>query len=95
LEGEWFSPPDKKLEECVTISLIMNPLASIGVVALSPVKFLREVGKELKNVTWPTRAETTRSTLIVIAISIGVGLYIAALDLGFTKGFELILSLKK
>lgn len=73
----------------------MNSLESIGAVISSPVQFLRQVGIELKNVTWPTRAETLRSTLIVIAISVGVGLYIAALDLGFTKGFELILSLKQ
>ncbi|MEP7166742.1 MAG: preprotein translocase subunit SecE [Candidatus Woesebacteria bacterium] len=73
----------------------MNSLASIGAVVLFPIRFLREVGTELKNVTWPTRAETIRSTCIVIVISLGVGLYIAALDLGFTKGFELILSLKK
>lgn len=73
----------------------MNPLSAIGSVALYPVRFLREVGQELKNVTWPTRQETIRSTAIVIAISIGVGIYIAALDFGFTKAFEAFISLKK
>ncbi len=73
----------------------MNPLSAIGSLVFYPIRFLREVGQELKNVTWPTRQETFRSTAIVIVISIGVGLYIAALDFGFTKGFEALLSLKK
>ncbi len=73
----------------------MNPFAPIGKAALYPVRFLREVGHELKMVTWPTRAETIRSTLIVIMISVGVGIYIAGLDLLFTKGFESLLTLKK
>lgn len=73
----------------------MNPFASIGKIALSPVVFLREVAVELKQVTWPTRKETVRSTLLVIGISLGVGIYIATLDLGFTKAIGLILSLKK
>ena len=73
----------------------MNAFTSIGSLVLSPFKFLQEVGKELKNVTWPTRQETMRSTVIVILISLGVGLYIAGLDFVFTKGFELLLSLKK
>lgn len=72
----------------------MNPLSAIGSIALYPIRFLREVGKELKVVTWPTRQETLRSTGIVIAISIGVGLYIAALDFGFTKLFGLLLAAK-
>ncbi len=73
----------------------MNPLSAIGRVALYPVRFLREVGQELKNVTWPTRQETLRSTIIVIAISVGVGLYIASLDFGFTKLFGLVLAAKQ
>lgn len=72
----------------------MNPFASIGKLLLSPVGFLREVVVELKQVTWPTRKETIRSTILVIAISVGVGVYIAGLDLVFTKAIGFIFSLK-
>jgi preprotein translocase subunit SecE len=60
-----------------------------------PVRFLREVAMELKQVTWPTRQETVRSTIIVVGISILTGLYIAGMDLVFTKGIETLLTLKK
>ncbi|GAF14830.1 preprotein translocase subunit SecE [Bacillus sp. JCM 19046] len=32
-----------------------------------PVSFLQDVGKEMKRVTWPTRKELTRYTLVVLA----------------------------
>jgi len=49
----------------------------------APVRFIREVIAELKKVTWPTRAETIKLTVIVIAISLIVGLFIGALDMIF------------
>ena len=72
-----------------------NPFQLVTSVVVLPVTFCKEVMVELKNVTWPTRQETLRSTLLVIGVSIGVGIYIAGLDLGFTKLFELLLTLKK
>jgi preprotein translocase subunit SecE len=45
---------------------------------------------EIKKVTWPSRAETIRLTLVVIAISIIIGIYIGVLDLGFAKILELL-----
>lgn len=54
--------------------------------------FLNEVRTELTKVTWPTRSETIRLTLIVIAISTLVGLYLGALDFIFTELLKLIIS---
>lgn len=71
--------------------LMASPVSFI----LLPVTFIREVIAELKQVTWPTRQETARSTLIVIVFSVVVGLFIAVLDLGFTKGIEAVLSLNR
>ncbi len=45
--------------------------------------FLKEVRQELKKVTWPTRQDTTRYTIIVIVISLGVALFLGAADLLF------------
>lgn len=58
---------------------------------VTPTKFLQETYTELKLVIWPTRAEVIRLTLVVITISVAVGLYIGALDYGFTKLMETIL----
>lgn len=46
--------------------------------------FLKEVKQELKKVTWPSRRDTTRYTLIVIGISLGVAIFLGAADLLIT-----------
>lgn len=51
----------------------------------SPVTFLREVIAELRKVTWPTRAETVKLTVVVIVLSALVGAFIGALDITFLK----------
>lgn len=48
------------------------------------VIFLKEVKMEMKKVNWPTKKETIRYTLIVIAISIAVAIYLGGLDFIFT-----------
>lgn len=35
---------------------------------INPAKFLREVRQEMDKVTWPTRKETTVSTLMVLGL---------------------------
>lgn len=51
----------------------------------SPVQFIREVIAELKKVTWPTRAEVIKLTLVVIILSVSVGAFIGGLDITFLK----------
>ena len=48
------------------------------------VNFLTEVKQELKKVTWPTRKETIRYTMLVIFISLGVAFFLGAADFVFT-----------
>src|SRR5262245_14277130 len=57
----------------------------------SPIGFLRETQDELKKVVWPTRQEVIRLTVVVIAISVVIGLYIGGLDLVFSKLVELVI----
>lgn len=54
--------------------------------------FIKEVRTELAKVTWPTRPETIRLTIIVIAISVGLGLYLGGLDMLFTQLLKLLVS---
>ena len=56
----------------------------------SPITFLREVKNELTKVTWPTRNEVVKLTIIVIGISVAIGIYIGGLDLLFTKLTDLL-----
>lgn len=50
-----------------------------------------EVVSELRRVTWPTRQETMRLTLMVIAVSAAVGVFLGFMDLGFARLFSVIL----
>ena len=43
-------------------------------------QYLIEAWAELRKVAWPTRQTVTNLTLIVIAVSVAVGIYIAVLD---------------
>ena len=43
-------------------------------------QYIIESWSELKKVAWPTRQTVLNLTLIVIAVSIAVGIYIAVLD---------------
>jgi len=51
----------------------------------SPVQFVREVRAELKKVSWPTRAETLRFSLIVFIAILVLGTFIFLIDLGFAQ----------
>lgn len=50
----------------------------------SIIVFLREVRTELSKTSFPTRATTIRYTLIVIAFSLAVSLFLGGLDLVFS-----------
>jgi len=56
----------------------------------SPVQFVREVIAELKKVTWPTKQDTIKLTVVVIAISVIVGAFIGVLDTMFLRITALI-----
>jgi preprotein translocase subunit SecE len=43
-------------------------------------RYFDEVWSELKKVSWPTREQVRNLTVLVIAISFVVGLYITVLD---------------
>jgi len=58
---------------------------------VTPVAFINEVIAELKKVTWPTREETIKLTVVVIVISIIVGAFIGGLDSLFVKVISFII----
>ncbi len=49
----------------------------------NPLQFLFEVKQELHKVQWPTKAQTLQYSLLVVAISVVVALYLGALDAFF------------
>jgi preprotein translocase subunit SecE len=54
------------------------------------LKFFGEVVAELRKATWPTRQEAIRLTIMVIIVSVSVGLFLGAIDYGFTQMARLV-----
>ena len=52
------------------------------------VSIVGEVISELRRVTWPTRQETMRLTMMVIAVAAVVGTFLGLVDLGFARIFQ-------
>jgi len=47
---------------------------------LKLTSYISESRQELKKVNWPSRQETIRLTIIVIGISIGLAIFLGAID---------------
>lgn len=54
-------------------------------------QFLRDVVKELKRVSWPTRKELVRYSLVVVATVIFMSVFFGVVDLGISKLVRVIL----
>jgi len=54
--------------------------------------YFKESVAELKKVTWPTKKETYNYTLLVIAISLGVAIFLGILDYIFAQGFQAMIN---
>lgn len=52
--------------------------------------FIAGVRDELKKVTWPTRANTIKLTVIVFVISLIVGAYVGIIDVALAKVLEIL-----
>ena len=46
-----------------------------------PILFLKQVRDELKRVTWPSRREVRATTVVVLVMTFGMGIYLWGLDL--------------
>jgi preprotein translocase subunit SecE len=56
------------------------------------MEFLREVKVELKKVTWPTRKQTTGTTIVVIVFVFVVSGFLGLFDLGLSTLVQVVLT---
>ena len=54
------------------------------------ISFFTEVIGELRKVTWPSRQEATRLTLMVLALSIIIGIFLGLFDMLFARFFSIL-----
>lgn len=55
------------------------------------LRFVGETIAELRRVTWPSRQETVRLTIMVISVAAAVGLFLGLVDLGFSRLMDVVL----
>ncbi|MCX7707014.1 MAG: preprotein translocase subunit SecE [Anaerolineae bacterium] len=56
------------------------------------VRYFKETRAELRKVTWPTRQEATNLTLIVLAVTVAMAIFLGAVDLLFAAIIKLLIS---
>ncbi|MBU0531408.1 MAG: preprotein translocase subunit SecE [Candidatus Uhrbacteria bacterium] len=56
-------------------------------------RYVRESKQELAKVTWPSRKDTYRYTIIVVALSVAIGAFFFMLDWAFNQGLSALINL--
>jgi preprotein translocase subunit SecE len=59
----------------------------------NPVTFLHDVRSELRKVAWPSSRETVNLTVVVVALSAVVGMFLGGVDFVFQELFRFLLGL--
>jgi preprotein translocase subunit SecE len=54
------------------------------------VRYFKETRAELRKVNWPTRKQATNLTLIVLAVTVVMAIFLGAVDLLFTTLLRLL-----
>lgn len=54
------------------------------------VKFIKEIKAETKRITWPTKEQVKKSTIIVLVFCAISAVLIGVLDFGFSNVYKLI-----
>lgn len=57
----------------------------------NPIEYLRQVKQELDQVTWPSQRKTINMTVLVIAVSALVAVYIAGIDFVMQQLLQVII----
>lgn len=58
------------------------------------VSFFKEVKEELAKVTWPSREQTIRYTVLVIIVAVSVGIFLGGLDYILTALTAFLIEMK-
>jgi preprotein translocase subunit SecE len=98
-----FSDSSSKLSN-IKSSIVASPLKAKSEKSLVDAKagapnffqrameFLREVKVELKKVTWPTRKQTTGTTIVVIVFVFILATFLGFFDFGLSKLVQVVLT---
>jgi preprotein translocase subunit SecE len=60
----------------------------------NPLDFIRDVRSELRKVAWPTQREAINLTVVVLAFSVAVGMFLGGIDFLFQELFRFLLGIQ-
>jgi len=60
---------------------------------VSPIEFFHQVRQEISKVTWPSRKETTITTLMVFVMVVFCSIFFLAVDYILGQGVDLLLQI--
>lgn len=60
---------------------------------INPAKFVREVRQEMDKVTWPTRKETTVSTMMVLGLVMAAAIFFVVVDWAIATLVRLVIGI--
>jgi preprotein translocase subunit SecE len=60
----------------------------------NPLDFVRDVRSELRKVAWPSQRETLNLTVVVLAFSVAVGMFLGGADFLFQELFRFLLGIQ-
>lgn len=73
------------------IQVMSSIISTITSTPRAIITFVGETRQELKKVQWPTRQETVRSTIVILAVSVAVAIVTGAADYALTWVVENVL----
>ena len=56
----------------------------------TPAEFVRQVKQEVSKITWPSRGETMRGTIVVIGVSIIMAAFLVCVDFVFAAAVKAV-----
>ncbi len=56
------------------------------------VRYLKETRAELRKVSWPTRQQATNLTVIVLAVTVAMAIFLGTIDFIFAAIIKLLVS---
>ena len=65
-----------------------RPMSPRAMGRVNPIEFLQETVSELRKSVWPSREETARLTMVVIALSVVAAFFLGGLDQFFSQTFS-------
>ena len=57
--------------------------------------YFKDSFAELRKVTWPTKEQTARLTIITLVFCLLIAVFLGAVDFGFNAGFRALIDLLK